>query len=36
MPLYSAIICGIAVICTRLPVIHASVPPTAIATIMRM
>ncbi len=36
MPLYSAIICGMSVIATRLPLIHAAAPPTPMAAITRM
>jgi hypothetical protein len=35
MPLYSAIICGMLVIATRLPLTQARVPPTAIAPITK-
>ena len=33
MPLYSAIICGMLVMATRLPLTHATMPPTAMAAI---
>ncbi len=33
MPLYSAIICGMSVIATRLPLIHATMLPMAMAAI---
>ena len=33
MPLYSAIICGMSVIATRLPLTQARMPPARIATI---
>ena len=36
MPLYSAIICGMSVMATRLPLTQATMPPTPIAAITRI